>query len=86
MGQRQVQGAATKGGIYYLSSSAPSGSGGALYRVKAGKSATSTWNTGPELFAVGPRLVSGAVATRSQPIPDLPTASAGRGCRGRRKS
>lgn len=48
MGQVQVQGAASLDGTYFLSSSAPAGTAGALYRVKGAKSATSTWSDGPE--------------------------------------
>lgn len=48
LGQTQVQGAASRKGVYYLSSSAPAGGGGALYRVRTGKSATSTWLDAPE--------------------------------------
>jgi hypothetical protein len=48
LGQTQVQGIASRSGIYYMSSSAPAGGGGALYRVKTGKSATSTWLDAPE--------------------------------------
>ncbi len=48
MGETQVQGAASRGGAYLLSSSAPAAGGGALYRVKVGKSATSTFADAPE--------------------------------------
>ena len=48
MGQRQVQGAASRGGVFYLSSSAPAGGAGELYRVKDGASATSIWIDTPE--------------------------------------
>lgn len=48
LGQTQVQGAASRKGVYYLSSSAPAGGGGALYRVRTGKSATSAWLDSPE--------------------------------------
>lgn len=48
LGQVQVQGAASRKGVYYLSSSAPAAAGGALYRVKTGKSATSKWLDSPE--------------------------------------
>jgi hypothetical protein len=48
LGETQVQGAASHKGAYYLSSSAPAGGGGALYRVKTGKSATSKWLDAPE--------------------------------------
>ena len=48
LGQRQVQGAVSRNGIFYMSSSAPAGAGGALYRVKSGKSATSNWVSSPE--------------------------------------
>jgi hypothetical protein len=48
MGEPQVQGAASRKGVFYLSSSAPAGGGGALYRVTAGKRVTSTWLDAPE--------------------------------------
>lgn len=48
LGQTQVQGGASRKGVYYLSSSAPPAGGGALYRVTSGKSATSTWLDSPE--------------------------------------
>lgn len=48
MHQTQVQGAASVKGVHYLSSSAPAGGAGALYRVVVGKSATSTWIDAPE--------------------------------------
>jgi hypothetical protein len=48
LGQKQVQGAVSRNGTFYMSSSAPAGSGGALYRVKPGKSATSAWVNAPE--------------------------------------
>jgi hypothetical protein len=48
MAQTQVQGAAMDGGVGYLSSSAPAGGGGALYRVEPGKSTTSPWIDAPE--------------------------------------
>ncbi len=48
LGETQVQGGASKGGTYFLSSSAPAGGGGALYRVKPGKSATSAFADAPE--------------------------------------
>ncbi len=48
LGQTQVQGVASRNGVYFMSSSAPAGGGGALYRVKTGKSATSTWLDAPE--------------------------------------
>jgi len=55
LGQRQVQGAASRAGTFYLSSSAPAGGAGALYRVATGKSATSTWIDAPEdLMVDGP--------------------------------
>ncbi len=55
LGQRQVQGAASRAGTFYLSSSAPAGGAGALYRVAPGKSATSTWIDAPEdLMVDGP--------------------------------
>jgi len=48
MGQRQVQGGASKENVYYLSSSAPPGAAGALYRVTTETSATSAWIDSPE--------------------------------------
>ncbi len=55
-GQVQVQGAGAKDGTFFLSSSAPSGAGGALYRVTPGKSATSKWVDAPEDVVIdGPR-------------------------------
>ena len=48
MGQRQVQGAASRQGLFYFSSSAPTGVGGALYRIKGKNSATSRWIDWPE--------------------------------------
>lgn len=48
LGETQVQGGASRGGTYLLSSSAPAGGGGALYRVKPGKSATSVFADAPE--------------------------------------
>jgi hypothetical protein len=48
VGQKQVQGGTSRKGIFYLSSSAPAAAGGALYRVKPGKSATSGWVDSPE--------------------------------------
>ncbi|RYE86052.1 MAG: hypothetical protein EOO75_16220 [Myxococcales bacterium] len=48
MGQKQIQGGAAHAGLFFLSSSAPAGGGGALYRVKGTKSATSTWIDAPE--------------------------------------
>lgn len=55
MGQRQVQGGASRGGLYFLSSSAPAGGGGALYRVMGGKSGTSSWIDTPEDLMVDER-------------------------------
>ena len=48
MGHKQVQGAASRDGLYFFSSSAPAAAGGALYRVKGKKSATSGWIDTPE--------------------------------------
>jgi len=45
---KQVQGAASVGDTYYLSSSAPAAGAGALYRVSGKKSATSRWSDSPE--------------------------------------
>jgi len=81
-GHRQVQGAASRNGTYYLSSSAPAGGGGALYRVRGSKSATSRWIDTPEDLMVdekngllwslseveGERVVMGARLT-SYPAP-----------------
>lgn len=82
LGQKQVQGAASRDGLYFLSSSAPAGGAGALYRVKGSKSATSKWIDSPEdlmvddprglVFslseAAGSRVVVAAHAT-SYPAP-----------------
>lgn len=82
LGQTQVQGAASREGVYYLSSSAPAAGGGALYRVKTGKSATSKWIDSPEDLmidekngllwslseAAGARVVAGMKLT-SYPAP-----------------
>lgn len=54
MGQRQVQGGASKNGLFFLSSSAPPGSGGDLYRVTTQKSATSNWADSPEDLMIDP--------------------------------
>jgi len=55
-GQVQLQGAGAKDGTFFLSSSAPAAGAGALYRVVAGKSATSKWVDAPEDVVVdGPR-------------------------------
>jgi hypothetical protein len=48
MGQTEVQGAASFAGTWYFSSSAPTGNGGALYRVGTGGQATSGWVDSPE--------------------------------------
>lgn len=48
MSHKQVQGGAFVDGTLYLSSSAPPNDGGDLYRVKKGKSATSSWGNNPE--------------------------------------
>lgn len=82
LGQTQVQGGASRKGVYYLSSSAPAGGGGALYRMRTGKSATSTWLDSPEDLmvdeangplwslseAAGKRVVAGMKLT-SYPAP-----------------
>lgn len=82
MGQTQVQGGASRAGVFYLSSSAPAAGGGALYRVKVGASATSAWIDSPEDLmvdgvggllwsqseAAGARVVFGAKLT-SYPAP-----------------
>ena len=48
MSHKQVQGAASLGGTFYLSSSAPAGGAGEIYRVAGSKSATSRWSDTPE--------------------------------------
>lgn len=48
MGHTQVQGGASKDGVFYLSSSAPANDGGELVRLKSGKSVTSGWSNNPE--------------------------------------
>jgi hypothetical protein len=48
MGQRQVQGAVSRQGLFFLSSSKPAGTGGEIYRTVKGKSATSPWIDAPE--------------------------------------
>lgn len=48
MGQRQVQGGALFDGVAYLSSSAPAGGAGELYRVTPGASERSNWSDAPE--------------------------------------
>ena len=48
MRQKQVQGGTAHSGTFFLSSSAPAGGGGALYRVKVGQSKTSSWIDSPE--------------------------------------
>ncbi len=48
MSHKQVQGAASIDGTFYLSSSAPAADGGELYRVAGKKSATSRWSNTPE--------------------------------------
>ena len=48
VGEPQVQGAASRNGVFYLSSSAPAAGGGALYRVTAGKRVVSPWLDAPE--------------------------------------
>jgi hypothetical protein len=82
LGQTQVQGAASYKGLYYRASSAPAGGGGALYRVKGAKSATSKWLDAPEDLmvdeqngllwslseAAGSRVVAGMKLT-SYPAP-----------------
>ncbi len=45
---KQMQGGAANDGLFLLSSSAPAGSGGALYRAAPGKSATSGFADSPE--------------------------------------
>ncbi len=79
---RQNQGGASRNGTFYFSSSAPAGGGGALYRTKIAKSATSVWSDAPEdlmvdegrgllwslVEAPGSRVVFGAAFT-SYPAP-----------------
>lgn len=48
MGQRQVQGGATRAGITYLSSSAPAGGGGELYCLNPTRSVTANFSDSPE--------------------------------------
>lgn len=48
MGQRQIQGGAFHDGVAYLSSSAPAGGAGELYRATQDGSATSDWSDSPE--------------------------------------
>jgi hypothetical protein len=49
MGQRQVQGALTSNGAFYMSSSAPAGGGGVLYAARPGKKTISyPWVDAPE--------------------------------------
>jgi hypothetical protein len=52
MGHRQVQGAAARSDIYYLSSSSPAGRRGVLHRVTTGRSATSRWNDNAEAVMI----------------------------------
>ena len=53
LGQTHVQGAAARDDVYWLSSSAPAGGAGALYRVGVGtRSTTLGWIDGPEDLAV----------------------------------
>ena len=82
IGEPQVQGAASRNGVFYLSSSAPAAGGGALYRVTAGKRVVSPWLDAPEDLmvdetngllwgqaeAAGARAVVGAKLT-SYPAP-----------------
>ena len=48
MGERQVQGAVSNGDAFYLSSSEPAGSGGALYRVTLDGRTAFDWIDTPE--------------------------------------
>lgn len=48
MGQRQIQGGALHDGVAYLSSSAPAGGAGELYRATVEGSASSDWSDSPE--------------------------------------
>lgn len=55
-GDSHVQGAASRDGTFWLSSSAPAGSGGALYRTKVdAKSKTYAWSNAPEDLAFDPQ-------------------------------
>jgi hypothetical protein len=57
MGQSHVQGGAASGSVYYLSSSKPKGTAGALYRVTASASKTSSWAEGPEDLMIDGDLI-----------------------------
>ncbi len=48
MNHTQVQGGASKDGVFYLSSSAPATDGGELVRLRGGKSVSSPWSNNPE--------------------------------------
>lgn len=48
MGERQIQGGALHGDVAYLSSSAPAGGAGELFRATPGASASSDWSDSPE--------------------------------------
>ena len=68
MNHAQVQGGASRGGVFYLSSSAPAGGGGELVRLKDGKSVSSKWSDNPEdLMVDGNSLwcISEAAGARS---------------------
>lgn len=54
MGQRQVQGGASRNGLFLLSSSEPAGGAGAMYRVKGNRSATSATIDTPEDLMIEP--------------------------------
>lgn len=57
MGQRQVQGALTRGGAFYFSSSAPAGGGGVLYAAREAKKTISYgWVDAPEDLMFDPKL------------------------------
>jgi hypothetical protein len=56
MAQRQVQGALTHGGAFFLSSSAPAGGGGVLYATRPGVMTKSyTWVDAPEDLLFDPK-------------------------------
>ncbi len=62
MSEKQVQGAVSNGGTWYLSSSAPASAGGALYTIPpGGRRSSGSWVDGPEdlSFDVGARRLWG---------------------------
>lgn len=54
MGERQVQGGASRNGTFLFSSSAPAGGAGAMFRVKGSRSATSSTIDTPEDLMIEP--------------------------------